>query len=66
MDDKEIVFVIVALLALVIAFIYLIIYVVIPLILSIAGVGAACGGGVSLYNYGVAFKNNVEPERIMS
>jgi len=44
-----------------------VIYIIMLAMLWIAGftivAGAAFGGGVSLYNYGVAFKNNVRLER---
>ena len=49
---------------------FVIVYIIIPGILIIvsltASVGAVTGGGVSLHNYFLAFRDNVKPERITS
>ncbi len=53
------VIVVVIVVVLVLAAIYLAI-IVASIMISVA---AIFGGGVSLYNYGLAFKNNIKPER---
>lgn len=44
-----------------------VIYFIVLAALSVLGVtiaiGSSLGGGVSLYNYGLALKNNIQPER---
>jgi len=66
MAEENEVFAVIGVLLLIVVVIFLVVYVVIPLILFIAGVGVTVGGGVSLFNYWIAFKDNVEPERITS
>jgi hypothetical protein len=50
-----------------IALVLFLVYLIVIAMLWIAGMtiaaGTAFGGGVSLYNYGVAFKNNVKLEK---
>ncbi len=62
MDDNEVIAGFLIIITIVVIFFYLIIYVVIPLIVGITGIGLTVGGGVSLYNYAISFKNNVQLE----
>ncbi len=41
-----------------------IVFVIIPIIIVSMGTGAIYGGGLSVYNYAVAFDKNVKPEKI--
>jgi len=41
---------------------FFIFYVVLPFLAIVLAVGATTGAGVSIYNYGLAIKNNIRPE----
>lgn len=49
---------------LVIAAIAVIVFIIIPILVISMSIGALYGGGHAAYNYAVAFKKNVKPERI--
>lgn len=62
-DGAEAIGAIVAFLAIVAAVIAVIVFIILPIILISMGIGALCGGGYSIYNYAVAFGNNVKPKQ---
>jgi hypothetical protein len=55
--------VVLGIIALVIAY-FIIVYIILPMIGFFLAGGAIWGGGTSIYNYFVAFKNNVKPETV--
>ncbi len=64
MSDEagEIIGVILGFLAIAAAVVAAAVFIIIPIILISMGLGALCGGGYPIYNYAVAFQNNVTKE----
>lgn len=51
-------------LLIIVAVILIIVFVIIPLFLFSMGIGALWGGGKAIYNYAIAFMENVKPVRV--
>ncbi len=62
-DGAELIGVIVGFVAIAAAVIAAIVFIIVPIIVVSMGIGALCGGGYSIYNYAVAFGNNVKQEQ---
>jgi len=63
-DEGEVAGAIMGFLLVAAAVIAVIVFVIIPLFVGAMSIGAVYGSGNAVYNYGLAFRKNVKPERI--
>lgn len=48
----------------IVAVIAAIVFIIVPIVIISMGIGALYGSGNAAYNYAIAFRDNVKPERI--